>query len=118
MPAEQHSRSKENHGMTNQPDICLGCGNTYLGAYCLECEALAAGLIQTSHWPLETSLSPAALSAIETGVRIMLERLPYEGQTSNELHNLANNIRAHLQHARAAQRKATSASTEKDPLLL
>jgi len=108
--------------MSNQPDICLGCGNTFLGAYCPQCEAAAGLLIQTSHWPLETSLSPAALSVVENGVRIMLERAPWgnspaEQRVKNELHNLAANIRSHLQHVVAA-RKAADTPPEKDPLLL
>lgn len=116
--------------MSTQTDICLGCGNPYIGAFCPECEIAAGVLIQSSHWPLETSLSPAALSAVETGVRIMLERAPWgdteaERAVQGELHNLASNIRSHLQHVQAANwekvrvaRKAAGAPQEKDPLLL
>jgi hypothetical protein len=95
--------------MSNQPDVCLGCGNTYLGAYCLECEARATHLIQTSHWPLETSLSPTALEEVENAIRYYMADTGRgklkKDSTYIELSNLANNIRSHLQHV------------QKDPLL-
>lgn len=80
--------------------ICLGCGQPYpTAAYCPDCERKAVRVIEQSHWPLETSLSLAALMVIETAVRSLIPA-NYEAtpELDTELENLANVIRAHLQH--------------------
>lgn len=77
--------------------LCLGCGKSY-DPLCADCEAAAAKIIAASHWPMETSLTPAALAHVESAVRERLvnDRVPRALHT--ELHNLVANIRAHLQH--------------------
>lgn len=70
---------------------CLGCG----GVVCQVCEDRARKVIEMSHWPLETSISRAALAEVETAIR--LHNLA-PAAIDAELINLANIIRAHLQH--------------------
>jgi hypothetical protein len=103
--------------------ICLGCGADVTGD-CEDCFEKLKATLATGHWPLETSMSPNALSAVETGCRIMLERAPWgtsrdQQRTRGELQNLVAIIRAHLQHVQeetfAARRRQR---VEKDPLLL
>lgn len=75
---------------------CLGCG----GIVCQVCEDKSNALTKLSHWPLEVSVSRAALAEIETAIR---ERdVPWATAALDaELENLANIIRAHLQHPAA-----------------
>ena len=79
--------------------ICLGCGQAHpVIAYCPDCERKAMRLIQMSHWPLETSLTAVALMQLEIAVRTHVAALLPETPGCAELANLANIIRAHLQH--------------------
>lgn len=71
---------------------CLGCG----GVVCQVCEDKSNALTKLSHWPLEVSVSRAALAEIETAIR--LHNLA-PAAIDAELMNVANIIRAHLQHA-------------------
>lgn len=74
---------------------CLGCG----GVVCQVCEDRARKVIEMSHWPLETSISRAALAVLEQLIRQdFLGTEPHDTAVSMELANVANIIRAHLQH--------------------
>ena len=76
-----------------------------------------AGIREHIYWPLELSLSPAALHAVEMAVRAHLSLSrggPMSERTQNELALLANTIRAHLQHVVSDAREAAAAD---DPLL-
>lgn len=74
---------------------CLGCG----GVVCPVCEDRAKAIIEHSHWPLETSISRAALDEVESAIRIRLHDFAkMEAFVRSELENLANVIRSHLQH--------------------
>lgn len=86
---------------------CLGCG----GITCQVCEDKSNALTTLSHWPLEVSVSRAALIAVEEGIRMVLPRgYPNTSpELDAELNNLANIIRAHLQHA-----PAPTVSTDED----
>lgn len=106
--------------------VCTGCGGPLDSNYdCPRCDERAAMLIATSHWPLETSLSPRALECIEEAVGRYVGDFELSGWFAEntsveiELHNLCSNIRSHLQHVedelRARKRKAAE---PKDPLLL
>lgn len=81
---------------------CLGCGAKLVGALCSDCEHKAAQIIQQSHWPLETSLSPHALAHVEAAIELYMDNDRTQGVEPRaveiELTNLASNIRAHLQH--------------------
>jgi hypothetical protein len=108
-------------------NTCLGCGGqTYTNGDCPKCDDCAARLIASSHWPLEVSLSLAALVEVEEAIGIHVEDIEtqkfFEERPSLliELQNLRNNIRSHFQHVRAERRarKAAPPTPEKDPLLL
>lgn len=74
---------------------CLGCG----GVVCQVCEDKSNALTRLSHWPLEVSVSRAALLEVEALVRAGLQdNVGYADNTYAELQNIANIIRAHLQH--------------------
>ena len=65
-------------------------------------------------WPYENSMTPAALAHVETAVRQYREQhMPNDSPVSIELLNLANELRAYLQHY-VEQRRTASAV---DPLL-
>lgn len=72
---------------------------------------------EATHWPLECSLTPAALAVVEVAVREHLKLYPmtHKPRVANELTNLTSVIRAHLQHIAADARRAAVAT---DPLLL
>lgn len=85
---------------------CLGCG----GITCQVCEDKSNALTALSHWPLEVSVSRAALVVIEELVRVdYLGSEPGGSPIAMELENLANIIRAHLQH-----KPAPIVSTDED----
>lgn len=67
---------------------------------CQVCEDRARKIIEQSHWPLETSVSRAALVVLERVTRAVVPTCyPESSPALNaELENLANIIRAHLQH--------------------
>lgn len=69
---------------------CLGCG----GVACQVCEDRARKVIEQSHWPLETSVSRAALEHIA----LLIREFQREPSVRAELDNLHSLIRAHLQH--------------------
>ena len=90
---------------------CLGCGRPVTGA-CTSCEAAARNVLEVEkHWPLETSITPAALAHVEAALTRYLER-EAPGASRAELENLENLIRSHLQHVVADRRAAAI-----DPLL-
>jgi hypothetical protein len=103
--------------------ICLGCGSgaDSSDTVCPVCFEKLKATLAKGHWPLETSLSLRALELVETGCRALLER-PWEGVTleegraRDELQNLVNIIRAHLQHVECDEHVARK--LKKDPLLL
>ncbi len=65
-------------------------------------------------WPYENSMTPAALAHVETAVRqYHADHLPHDTPVSIELQNLANELRAFLQHY-VEQRRTEPAA---DPLL-
>jgi hypothetical protein len=88
--------------------VCLGCGCKCEFDYCVECDKKTEKLIAFSHWPLEIGLSPAALKEVELGVRARLAISAWDldvADVCTELTNLANIIRAHLQHVQARNRE-------------
>jgi hypothetical protein len=122
-------QAREAAEAARKPAPCLGChGPTESNGDCPRCDERAAALIQSSHWPLEVSVSPRALAAIEIGIQMMLDMAPSHpaiatanGRVQTELSNVAANIRSHLQHVEnefRRARKAAPKSPEKDPLLL
>lgn len=90
--------------------VCLGCGAKHLTA--TECATCHARLVRCldvfKHWPLETSLSPAALLHVRNAVSFyMAHRMqrdsgpngPVENERINgELDSLKAHINAYLQH--------------------
>lgn len=69
-------------------------------------------MVALSHWPLEVSVSRAALVVIEELVRVdYLGTEPSSTPIAVELENLANIIRSHLQHAPAPIVKAGPVET-------
>jgi hypothetical protein len=75
---------------------CLGCG----GITCQVCEDKSNALTRLSHWPLEVSISRAALVDVQSAIGHYLANygINMPAATIGELENLANIIRAHLQH--------------------
>lgn len=69
-----------------------------------------------THWPMECSLTPAALAFVESAVRDHIKRYPlaHKPGVALELANLVSNIRSHLQHVVA---EAKQEAAENDPLL-
>lgn len=79
--------------------VCLGCGGLYPeGATCAPCDEKARALYQ-HHWPLETSISPAAMAHLSAATRLYLREhmVPSVGGAYGELENLANTLDAFLQ---------------------
>lgn len=70
------------------------------------------------HWPLDFTLSPAALAEVECAVRTYLDDTGRgalkRGKVHNELVNLANAIRSLLQHM---AREATEREPTDEELL-
>ncbi len=70
-------------------------------------------------WRLEESLSPAACAAVETAIRGHIERATVAPAVRAELENLANEVRAMLQHVmedgRARTLRGHSASVQSEP---
>lgn len=97
--------------------VCLGCGERYDGGECEPCYVKFKELAVTSHWPMETSVSLAALEVIGEAIDNELHGFEVSGyyeerpKLHTELSNLVSYIRAHIQHARQKP-------VEKDPLLL
>lgn len=80
---------------------CLGCG----GVVCQVCEDKSNAFTeQYKYWPLEVSVSRAALEEVQTAVDLYINEIELSGyfgerpQLHDELTNLVNVIRAHLQH--------------------
>lgn len=90
-----------------KPASCLGCGTIYAeGADCEVCYArLARCLDVFGHWPMECSVSAAALHHIESAIREYLDNDRTKGvdpvEVETELTTVANQIRAYLQHVAA-----------------
>ena len=80
--------------------LCIGCGQDYDGQDCLRCSAAISGaLLKYEHWPLEATLTAAALTHVELAFREYLDRHPeviHPART--ELLNIANTVRAYFQH--------------------
>lgn len=92
---------------------CLGCA----GVVCQVCEDKSNALTKLSHWPLEVSVSPAALIEIEAAIRAHDAPMA-PAALDTELMNVANIIRAHLQHVlRAAAAKAAPVAPAPDEWL-
>lgn len=71
---------------------------------------------ESTHWPLECSLSTRALWQAGLAIHEHLRgATPMPERVRNELTNTVNIIRAHLQHIAADARRAAVAT---DPLLL
>lgn len=107
--------------MAGKSTICLGCGTEHLvGADCEVCYArLRRCLDKFKHWPMETSITPAALVHVERAVReyIAKEGIQFgDGQHAIELMNLANGIRAYLQHVVAGRDAFTLEPTDEELL--
>ena len=66
-------------------------------------------------WPLEESLTPAALSHVEAAVRAYVPTVTLPVNLKTELENLANAIRAMLQHVLEERRAATQALPVNSP---
>lgn len=97
---------------------CLGCGGpTDDDGNCPRCEVEAEELIRYSHWPLEVSLTPSALTEVQVALEQYLNRFDPGGSVGIELSNLLSNIRSHIQHL-AAEKRSRKAAPAKDPLLL
>lgn len=80
-------------------------------------EQILEEIRRTVEWPITVNLTPAALRVVERAVRsdLIVMRGSITPQLNTELLNLANTIRAHMQHiaAETALRKAV----EDDPLM-
>lgn len=84
--------------------VCLGCGALHESS--ADCEVCYARLVRCLevfvHWPLEVSISPAALAEVELAIRNHLNR---EGGLSSrveaELSNMVNIMRSYLQQVAA-----------------
>jgi hypothetical protein len=74
------------------------------------------GIKEHIHWPLELSLTPAALHRIEIEVRDALDMLD-DGPVTTELANLCSTIRAHLQHVVKEEKESRAKAALSDPLL-
>ncbi len=76
---------------------------------------------RTVEWPLTVNLTPGALRVVERAVRsdLIVMRGSITPQLNTELLNLANTIRAHMQHIAVDQKEkaARLAAVEDDPLL-
>lgn len=81
---------------------CLGCGEHTDSDDCETCFArLARCLDQFGHWPMETSISPAALEEIRYAIDWWVDSGPssqIHGKLEDELRNISILIRSHLQH--------------------
>lgn len=83
--------------------VCLGCGGEHAAEMeCMTChQRLMRCLDVFKHWPLETSLSPAALLAVGEAIA---NWLIYEqdgnpqSRVVGELESLQAHINAYLQH--------------------
>lgn len=88
---------------------CLGCSRSHIvGLPCATCQAIADEIAERSHWPLEASLTPRVLAQVEQAIRHHI----VDTGDNTELYNLANTIRAHLQHVVANARRAKHPTDE------
>jgi hypothetical protein len=108
--------------------ICIGCGTKHLSELdCPVCYArLARCLDVFKHWPLETSLTPAALEHVQAAIELYLDsdemrlsrytrKASYQ-EVENELTNLAAIIRAYLQHVAAGMRPFSDEPSDEELL--
>jgi hypothetical protein len=101
-------------------EICLGCGTEYVG----DCEAcyqrLSRCLNVFAHWPMETSMTPAALAHVEAAIREYLDNDRAQGVEPKvveaELVLCASHIRAYLQHVAAGLRVFKHEPTDEELL--
>ena len=95
-------------------EVCLGCGSQCEQQHtCPGCYARLVRCIDVfGYWPMEVSLSPAALLHVETAIRDYLTSVDLTGQPRQELANAANLIRAFLQHQSASSGGYTPAAAQ------
>jgi hypothetical protein len=97
------------HAMTRKATtVCLGCGTEHFAdADCEVCYArLQRCLSVFKHWPMETSITPAALVHVQRAVERYIQQEGIEfgdGQHAIELMNLRSHIRSYLQHVAAGR---------------
>lgn len=116
-----HLTAMEHSAVTRKATSCLGCGTQHFdGADCEVCFArLSRCLNVFGHWPMETSLTPAALVEVQEALQQYLSNFdigPLPQNVETELNGLVSNIRSYLQHVAAGMGAYSDEPTDEELL--